>query len=43
MLAIYRLPNRFFFWKIFIYKNLHIEPFNYALKSTFTQPMWAAQ
>jgi len=32
MLAIYRLPHRFF-WNFFIYKNLHIEPFNYAIKS----------
>ena len=33
MLAIYRLPHNFFFWKCFIHKNLHIEPFNYAIKS----------
>ena len=32
MLAIYRLPHRIFL-EFFLYKNLHIEPFNYAVKS----------
>ena len=31
MLAIYRLLHRI--WKNFIYKDLHIEPFNYTIKS----------
>ena len=31
MLAIYRLLHNFFF----IYKNLHIEPFNYTIKSVY--------
>ena len=29
----YRLPDRIFFWNFFIYKNLHIEPLNYTIKS----------
>ena len=33
MLAIYRLPHINFFGIFFIYKNLHIEPFNYTIKS----------
>ena len=33
MLAIYRLPHRIVFGNVFIYKNLHIEPFNYTIKS----------
>ena len=33
MLAIYRLPHRIFFGDFFMYKNLHIEPFNYSMKS----------
>ena len=46
--AMYRLPYRkgFFLGNIFIYKNLHIEPFNYAIKKVcfdFSQPTWAAQ
>ena len=34
MLAMYfRLPYRSFFGNFFIYKNLHIEPFNHAINS----------
>ena len=33
MLAIHRLPHRIFFGIFFIYKNLHIEPFNYSIKT----------
>ena len=32
MLAIYKLLYRFFFGFFYIYKNLHIEPFNYTIK-----------
>ena len=28
MLAIHDIENNFFFWKVFMYKNLHIEAFN---------------
>ena len=33
MLAIHRLPHRIFVGNFFVYKNLHIEPFNYTIKS----------
>ena len=28
MLAIHHIENKFLFWKVFMYKNLHIEAFN---------------